>query len=120
MIKYICLFLYYSFARFLPVSYAPIVGKPSKWIRYQLCRRIFAKCGTNVNVERLAKFGSGRNIEVGDNSGLGVNCNIPQNTIIGSNVMMGPNCYILGVNHIFDRTDIPMCQQGSTPPYRRL
>lgn len=25
---------------------------------------------------------------------------------------MGANCYILPHNHAFDRTDIPMCQQG--------
>lgn len=26
--------------------------------------------------------------------------------------MMGPNCYILGANHSFDNTDIPMIKQG--------
>ena len=26
--------------------------------------------------------------------------------------MMGPNCYIFSANHAFDRTDIPMCEQG--------
>lgn len=50
---------------------------------------------------RKAVFGSGRNLEIGDNSGLGLNCNIPGNTIIGKNVMMGPNVYILGQNHAF-------------------
>lgn len=88
--KTICLILYYGFARFLPTSYTPIVGKPSKWIRYQLCRNIFAKCGKNVNVERGAFFGSGSLIEIGDNSGIGVNCHIPSNTKIGNNVMMTP------------------------------
>ena len=27
--------------------------------------------------------------------------------------MMGPNCCILNSNHIFDRIDIPMIEQGS-------
>ena len=112
IIKCVCLVLYYGFARFLPVSYAPVVGKPSKWIRYQLCRRIFAKCGKNVNVERLARFGNGKEVIIGNNSGLGINCNIPSTTIIGENVMMGPNCYILQSNHNFGRLDIPMCKQG--------
>ncbi|MBO5806373.1 MAG: acyltransferase [Tidjanibacter sp.] len=116
VIKLVCLVLYYCFARFLPTSYTPIVGKPSKWIRYQLCRNIFAKCGKNVNIERGAFFGRGSLIEIGDNSGMGVNCHLPSNTKIGNNVMMAPNCYILNMNHAFDRTDIPMCQQGSTPP----
>lgn len=113
VIKLVCLVSYYCFARFLPTSYTPIVGKPSKWIRYQLCRNIFAKCGKNVNVERGAFFGSGSLIEIGDNSGMGVNCHLPSNTKIGNNVMMAPNCYIFNMNHAFDRTDIPMCQQGS-------
>lgn len=112
VIKLVCLVSYYCFARFLPTSYTPIVGKPSKWIRYQLCRNIFAKCGKNVNVERGAFFGSGSLIEIGDNSGIGVSCHLPSNTKIGNNVMMGPNCYILSSNHSFDRIDIPMCIQG--------
>lgn len=116
VIKLVYLVSYYCFARFLPTSYTPIVGKVSKWIRYQLCRNIFAKCGKNVNVERGAFFGSGSLIEIGDNSGIGVNCHLPSNTKIGNNVMMAPNCYIFNMNHAFDRTDIPMCQQGSTPP----
>lgn len=104
--------LYYGFARFLPVSFNPFVGELSKYIRYQLCKRIFKKCGENVNVERMAFFGSGKDIEIGDNSGLGINCLVPKNIVIGANVMMGPNCYIFISNHSFDRTDIPMCEQG--------
>lgn len=65
-----------------------------------------------MNIERLAKFGSGLDIEIGDNSGLGINCHVPSNTIIGNDVMMGPNCFILAHNHRFDRTDIPMWKQG--------
>lgn len=79
-----------------------------------LVKHIFAKCGHNVNVERRANFGYGDKIEIGDNSGIGINASIPRDTIIGDNVMMGPNCVILSSNHKFDRTDIPMCQQGST------
>ena len=86
-----------------------------KFIRYHLVKRIFKKCGSNVNVERRACFGSGRNIEIGNNAGIGTRANIPSNTVIGNNVMMGPNCYILAQNHRFDRTDIPMGEQGFSP-----
>ena len=110
-ISLVCLALYYGLAQYLPSSFGWF-GKPSKWIRYQLVRRIFKKCGKNVNVERKACFGSGREIEIGDNSGLGINSNIPSNTKIGNDVMMGPNCYIIKHNHAFDRTDIPMRLQG--------
>ena len=63
----------------------------------------------------MANFGSGLDIEIGDNSGIGINACIPSNTKIGKNVMMGPNCYILATNHAFSRTDIPIIEQGYTP-----
>ncbi len=105
--------LYYGFAQFLPGSYSILLGKVSRWIRYQLVRNIFLQCGKNVNIERRANFGSGRGIVIGDNSGMGTRCQIPSDTIIGSNVMMAPNCYVLPYNHRFDSTEIPMCQQGT-------
>lgn len=111
----ICLSLYYSIAYWLPGSYSLILGGVSRKIRYSLCRHIFKYCGKNVNIERKANFGCGLEIELGDESALGINCTVPSNTKIGKFVMMGPNCYILQNNHIFKRTDIPMCHQGHTP-----
>jgi maltose O-acetyltransferase len=70
-------------------------------------------CGKNVNIERKAFLSSGLRLEIGDNSGLGINSVVPSDIKIGRNVMMGPNCYILSVNHKFDRIDIPMIEQGS-------
>ena len=105
--------LYYGIFIWMPDN---VIGGGKIWkhMRWLCCKQIFKKCGKNVNIMRKAVFGSGRNLEIGDNSGLGVNCNIPGNTIIGDNVMMGPNCYILGRNHAFNRTDIPMIEQGFT------
>lgn len=114
--KVICLFVYYSIAYYLPSSYSPILGTLSRKIRYQLCKRIFAKCGTNVNVERMVNFGSGRNIQIGDNSGMGARCQCPSNIVIGNDVMMGPNVHIFACNHNYNRTDIPMNQQGFSTP----
>ena len=115
ILKYCCLALYYGFAIHLPVSYSKIGGKFSRWLRSSLCKVIFESVGKNVNIERGAHFGKGFRIRIGDNSGLGINCQIPDGSIIGSNVMMGPNCYIHAMNHIFTRTDIPMIQQGFGP-----
>lgn len=113
MKKKVCLALYYGIAYYLPNSFQfGIIGVISKKIRYWLVKRIFRRCGENVNVERRAFFGSGRDVEVGDNSGIGVNASIPNNTIIGNDVMMGPNCFILSHNHAFDRLDVPMRKQG--------
>jgi len=105
--------IYYGLLRYLPASFYPL-GNICKRLRYLCCRNIFLKCGSNVNIERKAFFGSGVELQIGDNSGLGINCFIPSNTIIGKNVMMGPNCYIFSSNHSFDRIDVPMIFQGTT------
>lgn len=107
MKKTFFLILYYGFARFLPS------GRPYQKIRYSICKRIFLKCGKNVNVERMAWFGKGNKLCIGDNSGIGKNAHILNNTIIGDNVMMAPNCYMLESLHEFSRTDIPMRWQGN-------
>lgn len=102
----ICLVLYYSIGQYLPSN------KLGKSFRTFLCKRIFKKCGNHVNIERRAWFGSGTNVELGDYSGIGINCHIPSDTIIGKYVMMGPNCFILDVNHDVSDTSKPMCFQG--------
>jgi len=112
----IFLILYYCFAIYLPSSYSPLpfqIGRASKQLRYFVCKNLFAKCGKNINIERGAKFGSGSNISILDNSGLGINCFIHGPVEIGHNVMMGPNTVILRTNHNFTRTDIPMSRQGN-------
>lgn len=114
MIKYLCLILYYGIFRYLPSSDFPIIGRYCKLFRYVCAKHIFLKCGKNVNIERMAFFGKGSSIVIGDNSGIGINCTVPSNIIIGKNVMMGPNCYFFAHNHCIDRTDIPMIEQGFT------
>lgn len=114
MKRKIFLILYYGCARYLPASTFPIklIGQFCKKIRGIICNQIFKYCGKNVNVERMAWFGTGREIEIGDNSGIGINAHILNNTIIGNDVMMGPNCYMLESTHLFNRTDITMIEQG--------
>ena len=106
----ICLALYYGLAQFLPKSntFFNVGGG----IRYCLCKHIFKKCGKHVNIERKAFFASGIDIEIGDYSGIGINAHIPNGTIIGDYVMMGPNCFILDVNHRTSDVSRPMCMQG--------
>lgn len=114
------LILYYVFLYYLPENTTPVFGKINCFLRYRCCRHIFKQCGSDVHIERKANFGSGRNICIGNHSGIGVNACIPSNTIIGENVMMGPNCYILAQNHKFDRTDVPMIQQGFDTPRQTI
>ena len=108
--KVVFLIIYYSFARYLPESHK--YGNFGGRVRYFICKKIFKKCGKNVNIERMAWFGSGADLEIGDYSGIGINCHIPSDTVIGKYVMMGPNCFILDVNHNFCDTTKPMCFQG--------
>lgn len=107
-----CLSLYYGFATYLPDSYAPFVGKLGNALRVFLCKRIFKKCGKIRTINRRVNFGSGRNIEMGDDSGIGANTEIPSGTIIGNNVMLSRRCFVLHRNHEFGRTDIPIIEQG--------
>lgn len=101
----------YFFAKHLPESYKLNLGQQK--VRSFCGKCLLAKCGRNVNIEKNANFAY--SVELGDNSGLGINCRISGRTIIGNNVMMGPNVCIFTRNHRFDRTDIPMNQQGMTP-----
>jgi maltose O-acetyltransferase len=110
------LVVFYGFLRYLPSSSSYIGGRFFRYLRYHCCRHIFLECGKYVNVERGAYFSSGTRLRIGDNSGLGVNCHVPADISIGKNVLMGPNCYILGANHAFSRTDIPIINQGFESP----
>lgn len=108
------LFLYYSFAQHLPKSVVPFIGVVSKKIRYLLCKRIFSSCGEKCNIEKGAYFGNGRSVSIGNISGLGANFKMLNRTLnMGDYVMMGEDVLFLGGGHNFDRTDIPMGEQGS-------
>lgn len=107
--QFIFLCLYYGIARHIPSR-----GLGGRSIRKWCCKHIFKHCGTNINIEHGAKFGTGVDISIGDNSGLGIRCNVPSNLTVGNNVMMGPDCVILDRNHRYEQIDIPMIVQGDT------
>lgn len=106
------LILYYIFLTRLPHSTVPLVGLKCERFKEFFIKRIFKKCGSNVNVSKGARFGNGKLIEIGNNSSIGMNCKVPNDIIIGEDVMMGPNVTIYGSSHIFERIDIPMRKQG--------
>jgi len=112
--KIFFLSLYYGFARHLPVSYKPYGGELAKKIRYFCCKRIFDKCGINVNVEHGADFSHGGGIEIGDNSGLGINSWIGV-AKIGKDVMMGNEVMLISANHAYSDLTRPMREQGGEP-----
>lgn len=113
MKRFFFLFVYYAFARFLPPTNRNIVGKFGGKLRNLCCKHIFYKCGNVINIEHMAFFGNGKQVELGENSCIGIHCNVPNNIKIGEYVMMGPYCYFLETTtHVFDKTDVPIGLQG--------
>jgi maltose O-acetyltransferase len=104
--------LYNGIAKRLPVSNTRF-SLGARKLRAWCAKQMLEKCGKNVNVERGAAFGRG--VWLGDHSGIGINASIGAQTHIGNDVMMGPDVVIYTVMHRFDRTDIPMREQGYTP-----
>ena len=114
-------FLYYGFARFLPKSTTPIVGKFALKLRRRICSHLFIKDETHhclkLNVERGAYFGSGKSFTIGNEVGLGKNFkSLNRIVIIDDYLMMGEDVLFLGGGHNFDRIDIPIGQQGGKGP----
>lgn len=107
--KKICFLLYKLTASWLPASRR---SRFAKWLRRFWAKRVVESCGKNVNIERNAFFTAG--LSIGDNSGIGIDCEINGCVKIGNDVMMGPEVVIYTSGHKFERTDIPMWQQGST------
>ncbi len=107
------LFIYYSFAQYLPKSVTPFVGKIAKKIRARLCRKILSSFGTDCNIENGVYFGNGKDIRVGKEVGLSCNFKTLNRILtIGDYVMIGEYTMFLGGAHKFDRTDIPIGHQG--------
>lgn len=111
--------LYYSFAKYLPKSTFPVIGKISKAIRRRLCRHLFMKDEAHrcqdLNVEQGAYFGSGKNFTVGNEVGFGRNFkSLNRIVTIDDYLMMGEDVLFLGGGHNMERTDIPMGHQGGT------
>lgn len=109
--------MYYFYARHLPGSDVPY-SLGSKKIRRFFCRRIFKKMGKNVNIEHGVFFGSGREIEIGNNSGIGTNCRIAGPLSIGDDVMIAPNVSIYTRNHETENIYRPMRLQ--TAPLKKV
>lgn len=111
--KSIYLLVYYLFARFLPKSTTPIIGKFSKAFREFLCVRIFTKAGKKLNIENGVYFGNGSGICVGDEVGFGQNVRIHNMRLnIGNYVMIGTDTFFQGGGHLYDDLSKPIAHQG--------
>lgn len=102
--------IYWNVAKFLPCSFKR-GGRFAKWLRATCCRQFLSHVGKEANIESGAEFSS-LDVAIGDYSGIGIRCHVYGAVILGNHVMMGPDCDIHSGSHRFDRTDIPMDQQG--------
>lgn len=113
----IWLILYYGFARHLPKSNRPLLGKFAKWLRGQCARYMFAECkGQDINLEQGAYVGSGKNFHVLGDAAIGKDfvCHNRIVTIHG-NVMMGEDVMFLGGGHKFDNPDVFIGTESGYP-----
>lgn len=112
--KSLYLFFYYTIAKRLPDT--PLPGSLfGSWVRQYLAKRIFKKTPQFFKVHSNVDFGSGINVEIGENSSLNRGAWIGNDTVIGDNVMMGPEVSILSGSHNYANTEIPMTEQGAPP-----
>ncbi len=103
-------------------------------LRYELCRWRFDQAGPggslagdvrisgSVSVrlaERVALrrgvfLGGHGEISIGAGTALNEGCIVAalERVEIGANCMLAPRVYILDVDHVFDRSDIPIAEQG--------
>ena len=101
--------IYYTIAKRMPRSYSGL--KIGQTALRRFCGKLMLEhCGKKVNIEHNAIFSP--KVSLGDYSGIGVNAKIYGRCTIGDYVMMGEDCTIITRNHKFDRTDVPMMEQG--------
>lgn len=116
----ICLFVYYGFARHLPKSTAPLLGKLFMRTRRFLCKRVFSKDdhhqAERLVVEQGAYFGSGKNFLVGNDVGIGKNFkSLNRDVVIDDYLIMGEDVLFLGGGHVYENIKIPMGKQENLP-----
>lgn len=115
--RHFWLILYYGFARYLPKSNRPPLGRFSQWMRYQCARHLFAECQGNVNLEQGAYIGNGSNFYIrGNDVGLGKDfvCHNRIVTIYGP-LLMGENVLFQGGGHSYVNPNVPIGSEGELP-----
>lgn len=108
--KLIAKVAYGIFAKWLPLSYFPVIGKFSRFMRQFFGRKILKSSGKSILIERGAYFSE--NVSIGNHSAIGENALLSGTIILGDRVMMGPNVTMYSRNHEYNRLDIPIMNQG--------
>jgi maltose O-acetyltransferase len=110
----ILLAIYYGLLRNLPEGYDHPMFSIFNRARSGVCCRLFESSGVGVNVHRGARFGTGRNIKVGNYTNLGENVRLNGRGGIklGDHVLMGPDVIIYTGTHTYDDISVPLQRQA--------
>ena len=110
------LIVYYGFARYLPKSNRPILGRFAQWLRWQCGKHLFAECKGYVNIEQGAYIGNGKSFHFLAGGCIGkdfVNhCRI---VTVHGGLLMGENVLFQGGGHSFGNPDLPIGAEGCLP-----
>lgn len=111
------LIIYYGFARHLPKSNRPVLGKFGGWMRSKCAEHLFAECKGYVNLEQGAYIGNGKNFYVfGDGCGIGKDFASHSRIVtIHGGLLMGEDVLFQGGGHKFDNPDVPIGAEGDMP-----
>ncbi len=105
------LLVYYLLASHLPSSYFPL-GKFFNAFRVSVLKKLITIGNKNV-IQQNFRFGNKGVVRIGNNCRINENVYI-QSAVLGDNVLIAPNVAILASSHNFERTDIPIVEQGDT------
>lgn len=111
------LILYYGFARHLPKSTVPVMGKFGRWLRGKCARHLFSECACqDINIEQGVYFGNGKNFHALGNTTLGKDF-VSHNRIvtIQGALMMAEDVLFQGGGHKFDNPDVLIGSEGDLP-----
>lgn len=115
--RIVWIIVYYGFARHLPKSTMPWIGKFGRWLRGRCVRHLFSECKCeDINVEQGAYFGSGKNFYALGNTTLGKNF-VSHNRIVTIHgyLMMGEDVLFQGGGHKFENPDVMIGAEGNMP-----
>ena len=108
--KWWMLFVYGLLASWLP----RVAG--GRWFRYLLARRILARCGRDVVIEKHARLHP--RLEVGDRVQIGAGCRfmIGGRVVLDDDVLLAPEVAFVDTSHRWNRLDVPIKAQGFSEP----
>ncbi len=96
------LIFYYGFARKLPKSTMPILGKWAQRLRNLCAHHLFAECTCDLNLEQGAYFGNGQDIHVLGGTSIGKDFICHQRIVtFKGGLMMGENVLFQGGGHSY-------------------